>query len=455
MDKGRFSWVYAFFKGLVKFGLNRFYQIRQVHGYDEVPKNVAVMFTPNHQNALIDALNAACGTKLERQPTFLTRADVFVSWAMPVLNAYKMLPVYRQRDGVDTLAKNEAIFEECIQRLMHNESLIIFVEGNHAKEFRLRPLKKGAGRIAFQAFERSKEQLDLHFVPVGLNYSNHQKVRNEVLINYGPAFPISDFLESYKQNPRKGLLKATKAIQASLAEQIIHIENTSHYETINGLRLVFSKALAKANGDSPTDLRARFLIEKKVVAQLENEVKAGGEAMEQFHQDAAAYFAWLEEENLRDHVIASGKYPVGTLLLQGIGFLLGLPVYLFGLLNNYHAYRLADHLAVSNFKDLQFHSSIRMVTALLLFPIFYLLQTGLVWIFTNWWIALAYLVALPITGNFAFWLAQKFKKWRARWRFRSMLNKQDAQALHMAESRKQIFSKLLGMLEPKMEKVGS
>ena len=42
-----------------------------------------------------------------------------------------MLPIYRKRDGVDTIEKNQKTFEDCYDILKNNGHLIIFPEGNH------------------------------------------------------------------------------------------------------------------------------------------------------------------------------------------------------------------------------------------------------------------------------------------------------------------------------------
>ena len=42
-----------------------------------------------------------------------------------------MLPIYRQRDGVDTIKMNQKTFNKCYDILNQNGNIIIFPEGNH------------------------------------------------------------------------------------------------------------------------------------------------------------------------------------------------------------------------------------------------------------------------------------------------------------------------------------
>ena len=55
-----------------------FYKKVHIRGFDHVPHTDPVIFAPNHQNALMDALAIVytCGTL---QPVFLARQDVFNS----------------------------------------------------------------------------------------------------------------------------------------------------------------------------------------------------------------------------------------------------------------------------------------------------------------------------------------------------------------------------------------
>src|SRR6056297_3984123 len=78
-----------------------------------------------------------------------------------ILTFLKLLPIYRIRDGYESLQRNDWILEKVGDLLQHKRSLVIFPEGNHSAERRLRPLKKGICRIAFQAEEKNDFNLGL------------------------------------------------------------------------------------------------------------------------------------------------------------------------------------------------------------------------------------------------------------------------------------------------------
>ena len=52
-----------------------FYRKIRIYNKERIPKEGHLIFTPNHQNALLDALALLC--KIDRQLIFLARSDVF------------------------------------------------------------------------------------------------------------------------------------------------------------------------------------------------------------------------------------------------------------------------------------------------------------------------------------------------------------------------------------------
>ena len=152
---------------------HRFYYRRfKVTDRQKIPKNSPVIFALNHQNALMDALAILYG--IHGQKVFMARADIFrKKWTARLLYFLKILPAYRIRDGFHSVDQNKETFKEVIKVLEHNTPFCILPEGNHYGEKRLRPLQKGAARLAFLAEEANDFKLGLSIVPVGLDYSNY------------------------------------------------------------------------------------------------------------------------------------------------------------------------------------------------------------------------------------------------------------------------------------------
>jgi 1-acyl-sn-glycerol-3-phosphate acyltransferase len=91
----------------VKTYIHFFYDKVTVVGSNKVPKDKPVILAINHQNALMDPLNVICA--LKGPSVFMARADVFKSEKIAkILRFFKMLPVFRIRDGIKSLQKVKA-----------------------------------------------------------------------------------------------------------------------------------------------------------------------------------------------------------------------------------------------------------------------------------------------------------------------------------------------------------
>lgn len=203
----------------------------KVHGVENVPKDKPVLFLANHQNALLDALLIAgkCG----RFTYFLTRAAVFKkSFVSKILKSLQMLPVYRVRDGWNTIANNNAIFETCSELLFDKEAVVIFPEGSHNLVRRVRPLSKGFTRIVFDTFEKYPN-LDLQLVPVGVNFIEATTCPDSTAIFFGKPINANDFVNDKRA---EGVVQLKQEVHARIAELTTHIPK-DNYNEILGLLL--------------------------------------------------------------------------------------------------------------------------------------------------------------------------------------------------------------------------
>ena len=179
----RSLWLHCV-KIYLKIGIFFYFRSIKIIGMENVPKNKATLILSNHQNALLDALLIA--TQLPQFSYFLTRASVFkVPLVSRFLKSLNMLPVYRIRDGWSNLSNNNSIFETCSAVLEQKGTVVIFPEGNHNLERRVRPLSKGFTRIVFDTIS-TKPQIDLYLLPVGMNYENAKDYVDSAALYIGP-----------------------------------------------------------------------------------------------------------------------------------------------------------------------------------------------------------------------------------------------------------------------------
>ena len=120
---------YLFVKIYMRLGFAFYFKKILISGTKNIPKNKAILFVANHQNALIDPL--LIGAISPRELNFLTRADVFNKPLIKaLLSTVNMMPIYRIKDGRSGLSKNEEVFQKCYKILNKNGTILIFPEGN-------------------------------------------------------------------------------------------------------------------------------------------------------------------------------------------------------------------------------------------------------------------------------------------------------------------------------------
>ncbi len=219
--------LYKTLRVYLNVGLFFFFRKVMVSGIDNIPKSGPVIFVANHQNAILDGVLVASAT--HRTCHFLTRADIFVKpLYVKLLSLINSMPVYRFRDGFENLGQNARTFDRCYDVLMQNECIVIFPEGNHSFQRRLRKLTKGFARIVFGAMKKYSG-LEINIVPVGINYTNHQQFGSSVNILFGKPILASSFVDAH---PASQLLKLTDELAAQMKKLITHVEDEENYGRI-------------------------------------------------------------------------------------------------------------------------------------------------------------------------------------------------------------------------------
>ena len=127
----------------VNWTFRRMFRNLEFHGLENIPRDGAVIFSPNHVNTLLDAL-AVLSMMGNHPVVFAARADIFRKPAVArILNFLRIMPINRMRDGVDALADNEKTFRDAVDSLNAGIPFCIFPEGRHSQEPGLLPLRKG------------------------------------------------------------------------------------------------------------------------------------------------------------------------------------------------------------------------------------------------------------------------------------------------------------------------
>lgn len=219
---------YKLIRLYVKLGLRSFFQKTLVFGLENIPKDQPILFVGNHRNGLIDPIMVA--TTNPKIHLFLTRASAFKNKIANVLfRSINMIPIYRIRDGIASIEKNQAIFEACYREFEKKGTVLIFPESNHGLPRRVRQLTKGFARIAFGYFDKYPNA-NLYIVPVGLNYSDMQEKGSAVAVYYGKAISVREY---YNPKEEKNAIDRLKdKVSNSLKELTIHINDLQNHDKI-------------------------------------------------------------------------------------------------------------------------------------------------------------------------------------------------------------------------------
>lgn len=160
-------------------------------GIEKVPKKGSVIFAGTHPNSFLDGM--IMSLVFYRPVWSLSRGDAFKNnWVRWFMTSVKLIPIYRLSEGRENLFRNSDTFDQVHALLKKGEQVLVFTEGLCTNQTKLLPLKKGTGRMVQAAWN---EGIDTVVFPVGISYSNFDKIEKTVNINFGDVLTSKDFKE--------------------------------------------------------------------------------------------------------------------------------------------------------------------------------------------------------------------------------------------------------------------
>ena len=257
------SLMYLLLKKLLV-SLFRFYYKRvTILGQENIPEDdVPVIFAPTHQNALMDAMAVhACYPDLI---VFMMRGDAFGNPRIAkFLHFIKIMPVYRLREGYETLGKNANYFDWAVDTLKGRKALGIMPEGGQREQRRMRPLLKGLFRIGFQAQEQYKEESGVKIIPIGLDYGDYDHTGKHLIINVGKPLEFAPYYPEYEENPSLAYNYIREDLYGRMRDLIVHIDDEKNYAryylaTLLGVEEKRTARLVKDNDEELFQARKLF-----------------------------------------------------------------------------------------------------------------------------------------------------------------------------------------------------
>ena len=222
--------LYTFLRPYVDWMFRRSYRSFRYVGRENIPTDGAVIFAPNHTNALCDAM-AILGID-RRQKVFVARADIFRDPKQArILRWLKIMPIRRMRDGRDEVIHNDETMDNAVDTLRDGVPFCILPEGRHRPMHSLLPLGKGIFRIALRANDEFGKDKPIYIVPVGLEYGDYYHLWNSLTVNIGKPINVTKFVQEHADLERQQLILALREeLTQRMREQILWVPDDEHYE---------------------------------------------------------------------------------------------------------------------------------------------------------------------------------------------------------------------------------
>ncbi len=295
---------------------------------------------------------------------------------------------------------------------------MILPEGDHAGFRRLRQLKKGICRVAFQADEATGFNLELKIIPVGIEYSHYTRYRQVLTVAYGKPIEVSEYHEIYRESPERALNELRSRLSAEMKSVMIHIPDDD-YDAIDELR-------GMLNGRFGDDIRFPKMSRDKLMIDKLIQLKSSNPAAYERICNLSTQIKQIASRLKVDYrLLEKKKHPLGWLIAGMLGIILTFPLFIYGNIFNLTFLEIPN-LQIRKIKDLQFHSSVKYGISLILGFVFlplYLILSLL--LFSPWWLGILIFLSLPLSGLFAWNYYLLFKRIKGGFHVRKLMGNKD------------------------------
>ena len=396
---------------IVGLALRIYFQRIEVTGVEHVPLNTPVIFVLNHPNALVDPVFLF--SLAPRPVSFLAKAPLF---RMPVIGylvkALDSLPVYRRQDEGEDVSKNQETFVAARKLLARGGTIGICPEGVSHDAPGLKPIKTGAARISLAAVSTG-EVSELKIVPAGLYYTSKTRFRSDALLYFGNPIAVAPVqLEPDGTPPRDAVRQLSSQIEKALREVILDAKHEEELQTTARAERIFSSA---SNGDGePESLKDELRLQQRFIKAYPILQSLHPERLRRLELRMLRFEAELNQAGVDTEELSpptSTMRVVAAIVRRSLLFLLMLGPALIGTITHYPAYKLGGLLATRLSRDSDdVVSTIKIISALLLFPLTWIILAVLGYVYFGWLVAVLALVVIPFCGYAAILFYEELDK---------------------------------------------
>ena len=389
--------------------IRRSFKRIRYEGREKIPKDGAVIFAPNHCDALMDPL-AVLALNHDRK-VFVARADIFRKpFLRKILTFLKIMPINRVRDGLRSVLRVEDTIEKSIEVLNNRVPFCILPEGTHRPMHSLLPLGKGIARIAYGAVKTIRDGRRVYIVPVGCEYGDYYRFRSTLLVTVGDPIDITGHIAAHPDRSEQDLLGDIRNLTAeALKRRIVYIPDDEDYAATWELSKLSSGHIPER------DLRRRFEANRDAARRLGRlREEQPGKARKLFEK-VADFTRRRKEARISLHAVHTQR-PLGSALWNTFRALVFLPFALVLGTASLPAWALGEYLA-GGVKDPAFRNSFRCVAIMLVWTL--LLSAAAIVLFctVKWYWALALLAAAVPAPMLTYDYFELVRRCASSWRY--------------------------------------
>ena len=437
--------IYAILKFVFRITVRVFFRKLEVKGAGNIPEKGPLFIVANHPSGFMDPIVIAA--QIKRRCYFIAKGaafqNKFAKWILPKFN---MIPIYRASETPDQMHKNQDIFNLCYEHFENGGAIIIFPEGISLTERKIKQIKTGTARMSLGAEAKNNYSLGMKIVAVGLNFSNPHKFQSDLFMNIDEPINVSDFYEAHKADSFKGAHALTDEIRKRIEKQVVAIQSEETDKLVADIEVIYKAQLIRDAAPEFSEMEKDFRVTKAISDSVHYNMEHDPERVEKFRTQINDYFDKLERLSLHDsriHTLSNRGIRMYKLIFSFLYLIIGFPLFLFGVINNYLPFRIPFFTARAMTDRPEFYGSIFITIGTLTFLVFYSVQIWLVNYFTHdWRIVLAYAAMLPISGFFAFYYRKKFTNIRGNWMVFTIFSRKATLIAELIRMREKIIEEL-------------
>lgn len=440
----RMDGFYRGVRAVARFWLWFLFKSVDVRHPERVPGTGPILLCVNHPNNFIDSL--LVGAAVRRKVHYLATAAMFRNPLMArLLLACGAIPVYRKQDDPDKMDRNLDTFAACFATFSRGRLVAIYPEGTTHAEKRVQRIKTGAARIAL-GYE-AEHPGELRLIPVGLSFEARKSFRSRVLIAFGESIRPSAYLKAYRDDPVTAVDALTRDLQWAMEAQVVNVERIDDQRLVGAVEELYRDELAQQvmdeRGLARRDVDPVRL--SRSIADALRYFKATDPArVESLWQRIEAYRSLLVQYHLRDEVVRARRLrlPARTKLVYSWDAVVGLPFFGYGVVVNALAYYVPRWLARRLARRETDYATIRLLATIVALPLFWSLETWLVYRAAGAGWALAFALSLPLSGLIAYRYLVGAGWLRVRLRFAALAATRGHAARRLVADREAIVAEL-------------